>query len=159
MKNWDNILQDFEFYIKLERSMSENTSKAYVGDMKKFVEYLDLSGLQLLPHEVKAKDLTDFIGYIAEFGLSEKSQSRIISSLKSFYKYLIIEDILKKNPAELLETPRIGRKIPVVLSVAEIESLLNIIDVSTNLGHRNRAIIEVLYGCGLRVSELTNLRI
>ncbi len=159
MKNWENILQDFDFYIKLERGMSDNTSKAYVSDMQKFVDYLGISGLDLRPDHVKSKNLTDFIGYIAELGLSEKSQSRIISSIKAFYKYLIVEDIISVNPSELLETPRVGRKIPVVLSVAEIENMLKTIDVSDILGHRNRAIIEVLYGCGLRVSELINLKI
>ena len=159
MKNWENILTDFDFYIKLERSMSDNTSKAYVSDMSKFVEYLDIMELQVCPEKVESSHLTAFIAYIAEIGLSEKSQARIISSLKSFFRYLIIEDLVVKNPAELLEAPRIGRKIPEVLSVKEIEAIISSIDVSNQLGHRNRAIIEVMYGCGLRVSELTNLKI
>ncbi len=159
MKKWENILKDFEFYLKLERSMSENTSMAYISDINKFVEYLIINDLKLDPSNVKAEHLTSFIGYIAAFGLSDKTQSRIISSLKSFFKYLIIEDLITKNPTEFLETPRIGRKLPVVLSVNEIETLIKSIDVSNILGHRNRAIIEVLYGCGLRVSELINLKI
>ncbi len=159
MKTWEEFLKDFEFYIKVERNLSENTAKAYVSDLIKFVQFLELQNNKLLPHQIKSKNLIYFINYLAEFGLSEKSQSRIISSLKSFFKYLLVEGVIVDNPSDILEMPRIGRKIPVVLSVDEIELLLKTIDVSTSLGHRNRAIIEVLYGCGLRVSELINLKI
>ncbi|PLX08406.1 MAG: site-specific tyrosine recombinase XerD [Marinilabiliales bacterium] len=159
MKNWENILKDFEFYIKIERSMSDNTAKAYISDLNKFTQYLEIHEINLTPTQIKTKQLTDFINYVAELGLTDKSQSRLISSLKAFFKYLAIEDIIKENPSDLLETPRIGRKIPVVLSVEEIETILKAIDVSDYLGHRNRAIVEVLYGCGLRVSELINLKL
>lgn len=159
MKNWENILTDFDFYIKLERSMSENTAKAYLSDMNKFVQFLEIKGYDLQPNQIDLDHLKNFIEYIAEFGLTEKSQSRIISSIKAFFKYLVIEDIISKNPADLLEAPRIGVHIPVVLSVAEIENVLKAVDVSNFLGHRNRAIIEVLYSCGLRVSELVSLKI
>lgn len=158
-KNWQNIIKEFEVYLKLERSMSENTCFAYTQDVKKLVSFLDIKNLAVLPDEVKHRNLIDFIEYVAEIGLSDKSQSRIISSIKSFYKFLLIEELTDKDPSALLETPRLKRKIPVVLSVLEIESVLNAVDVSDMLGHRNRAIIEVLYGCGLRVSELINLKI
>ncbi|MBN2778971.1 MAG: site-specific tyrosine recombinase XerD [Bacteroidales bacterium] len=158
-KNWQNIIKEFEVYLKLERSMSVNTCFAYIQDLRKFVSFLEIKELEILPNQVKDRNLIDFIEYVAEIGLSDKSQSRIISSLKSFYKFLLIEELTDKDPSALLETPRLKRKIPVVLSVLEIESILNSIDVSDMLGHRNRAIIEVLYGCGLRVSELINLKI
>ena len=159
VKNWQNIIEEFEVYLKLERGMSVNTCFAYVQDLKKFVSFLEIKNLDVLPHQVKQKNLIDFIEYVAEIGLSDKSQSRIISSIKSFYKFLMIEELTDKDPSALLETPRLKRKIPVVLSVLEIERILSVVDVSDVLGHRNRAIIEVLYGCGLRVSELVNLKI
>lgn len=159
VKNWQNIIKEFEVYLKLERSMSVNTCFAYVQDLRKFVSFLEIKNLDILPHQVKQRNLIDFIEYVAEIGLSDKSQSRIISSIKSFYKFLMIEELTDKDPSALLETPRLKRKIPVVLSVLEIESILSVVDVSDVLGHRNRAIIEVLYGCGLRVSELINLKI
>jgi len=159
MNNWQNILRDFKFYIQLERGMSENTVDAYVSDINKFVAYLESIGNIIKPDQVELSYLRDFIEYIASLGLNEKSQARIISGLKSFFKYLIMEDIISRDPSKLLESPKTGRKLPVVLSVDEIVSMINAIDVSTSLGHRNRAIIEVLYGCGLRVSELAELKI
>ncbi len=159
MKNWENILNEYLFYLKLERSMSNNTCDAYLSDIKKLVQFFEIKGKQSGPQDVNCGDLSEFIAYVAELGLSSMSQSRIVSSLKSFFKYLILENIISENPSALLETPKIGRKLPVVLSLNEIENILVAIDVSNPLGHRNRAIIEVLYGCGLRVSELTNLRI
>jgi len=159
MRNWQNIINDFRMYLKLERSMSDNTCFAYVSDINKLVSYLEIHDINTLPDKITPDILTHFIEYIAEIGLSDKTQSRIISSVKAFYKYMIIEDLIDKDPSALIEAPKIGRKIPVVLSVAEIEKILLAIDVSIILGHRNRAIIEVLYGCGLRVSELINLKI
>ncbi len=159
MNNWQNILNDFHFYLKLERNMSENTISAYLSDIQKLSSFLAMKDLSTLPDEVNADQLREFIEFLAETGLNEKSQSRIISGLKSFFKYLLLEDLITIDPSKLLETPRTGRKLPVVLSIEEIENILTNIDVSTSLGHRNRAIIEVLYGCGLRVSELATLKI
>ncbi len=159
MNKWQNIVNDFHFYLKLERNMSENTVSAYVSDINKFSAFLEISHLDVMPSQVNLENLRAFIEFLAETGLNEKSQARIISGLKSFFKYLLIEDIITKDPSILLELPKTGRKLPVVLSIEEIESMLSSIDVSTSLGHRNRAIIEVLYGCGLRVSELASLRI
>lgn len=159
MNNWQNILKSYEFYLKLERSLSENTIIAYVSDISKLEAFLDINNKIRNPQNVKTEDLQEFLLFIVETGLNEKSQSRIISGLKSFFKYLIIEDIITEDPAELIETPRTGRKLPVVLSIEEIENILAAIDVSKPLGHRNRAIIEILYGCGLRVSECAELKI
>lgn len=159
MNNWQNILNEFQFYLKIERNMSENTVSAYFCDIQKFSAFLELKNYNVLPQDVTSDHLHEFIVFLAETGLNEKSQSRIISGLKSFFKYLILEDIIDKDPSILLETPKTGRKLPVVLSVEEIESIIRNIDVSAPLGHRNRAIIEVLYGCGLRVSELATLKI
>jgi integrase/recombinase XerD len=159
MNKWQNILNDFHFYLKLERNMSENTVSAYISDINKFSAFLEISHLNVMPSDVAIGHLRAFIEFLAETGLNEKSQARIISGLKSFFKYLLIEDTITEDPSILLELPKTGRKLPVVLSIEEIESILNSVDVSTSLGHRNRAIIEVLYGCGLRVSELASLRI
>lgn len=159
MNNWQNIIQDFKFYLKLERSMSDNTVDAYISDIEKFSAFQEIQGYNVLPQNVNEKQLHEFLEFLAEIGLNEKSQSRIISGLKSFFKYLILEDIITNDPTKMIESPKTGRKLPVVLSVEEIISMLNAIDVSTPLGHRNRAIIEVLYGCGLRVSELAGLKI
>ena len=139
--------------------MSDNTWLAYTGDVQKLAEFLDIRDYNIRPQDIKYEDLVEFIEYIAEIGLSDKTQSRIISALKSFYKYMQIEDLIKSDPTKLLETPRLGRRLPPVLTIDEIEKILKSIDVSNSLGHRNRAIIEVLYGCGLRVSELAELKI
>lgn len=156
---WEKIFNDYKFYIELERSLSENTSSAYLSDLQKLFSFFKMMDSNISPQDVKYENLVEFIEYIAKIGLSDKSQSRIISALKSFYKYLLIQDEITIDPTRLLETPRLGRKLPSVLSVNEIESILKAIDVSGQLGHRNRAIIEVLYGCGLRVSELAELKI
>jgi integrase/recombinase XerD len=157
--NWKNIIEDYKEYLDFERGLSDNTYYAYASDIKKLYDFLILKGYDFTPQKVSYKILTEFIIYIAEIGLSDKTQSRIISALKSFYKYMIIEELIDSDPTSLLETPKLGRKLPSVLSVEEIENILAAIDVSNPLGHRNRAIIEVLYGCGLRVSELAELKI
>ncbi len=159
MKIWQNILKDYEYYLKLERNMSENTCKAYISDMDKFISFLKYAEIKISPQEITREHLLRFIDYIVELGLSDKTQSRFISALKSFFKYIVLEDLRKDDPSDLVEMPKLGRKLPEVLSVSEIEEILKSIDVSNIYGHRNRAIIEVLYGCGLRVSELVNLKI
>ena len=157
--SWGKILKNYENYMLLERSMSDNTNVSYLSDLKKLIQYLDIQNIEILPQDIKSKELIEFIDFIAEIGLSDKTQARIISAIKSFYKFLIMEDIISINPTVSLEIPRLGRKLPTVLSVEEIEKIIKSIDVSFSLGHRNRAIIEVLYGCGLRVTELTELKI
>lgn len=159
MKNWSNIIIDFKNYLILERNMSDNTINAYISDVNKLVSFLEMQDTMLLPEDVNYDTLRDFITFIAQIGLDANSQSRIISGLRNFFKYLIIEDLISIDPTKNLETPRLGRRLPVVLSVNEIDKMISVIDLSTKLGHRNRAIIEVLYSCGLRVSELAELKI
>lgn len=145
--------------MQLEKSLSPHSIEAYLRDVHKLVQYFDIYDPKKSVTAVSLKDLEQFIIWINELGLEEQSQARIISGLKSFFKYLLLEDIISANPADLLQGPKLKRKLPDTLSVAEINLLLNVIDMSTPEGQRNRAIIEVLYGCGLRVSEAVNLQI
>lgn len=160
MNNWENIIADYKNYLKVEKNLSENTIVSYLNDIYKLYNFLKSQNINIPPDEINYKILSDFVEYISEEKtLNAKSQSRIISGIRSFYKYLIVEDIITNDPTSLLEMPKIGRKLPTVLSVEEIEKIISSIDVSDILGHRNRAIIEVLYGCGLRVSECAELKI
>jgi len=143
----------------LERSLSPNTIEAYLNDVQKFVRYLEIENLQALPLQVRREDLEKFILWVNRLGLEANSQARLISGLRAFYKFLLIEDMIDDDPTELLEGPRLRRKVPEVLSVHEIQAMLAAIDLSEPLGVRNRAMLEVLYACGLRVSELVNLKI
>lgn len=157
--NWQSALDSFSAYLLLERSLSRNTIEAYLNDVKKFVQYLELENLQIPPLAVRQGDLEKFILWINKLGLEASSQARLISGLRAFYKFLLVEDLSDEDPSELLEGPRLRRKMPEVLSVHEIQAMLSVIDLSDPLGARNRAIVEVLYACGLRVSELVNLKI
>ena len=155
--SWEKSIIEFKSYLKIERSLSDNTIDSYLRDVRKlsdFSQEKNLNELQITRTEVK-----EFIAVINKEGISARSQSRIISGIKAFYKYLILEDYLKVNPTELIESPKIGMKLPDTLSVIEIDSLISAIDLSHPQGERNRAILEVLYSCGLRVSELTNLKL
>jgi len=156
---WSNALISFRAYLLLERAMSAHTMDAYLSDVGKFVQYLEMKGLPIGPLAVETTHLQDFILWIGELGLEASSQARLISGLKAFYKFLMVEDLLDRNPASLLDSPSLRRKIPEVLSYEEIRLMLDGIDLSDPLGVRNRAILEVLYACGLRVSELTELKI
>ncbi len=157
--DWDSAIKGFKSYLMLERSLSANSIEAYIRDVYKLVEYLQISELDISPVDIKFNDLRDFIIWINGLGVAQRSQARIISGIRAFYKYLMMEDIIDDDPTELMEGPKIGRKIPDVLNYEEIDAILNAIDLSTGQGHRNKAIIETLYACGLRVSELINLRI
>jgi integrase/recombinase XerD len=157
--NWSAAIQSFRDYLLLERSMSHHTIEAYLNDVSKFVQWLELEGRTLPPLAVKADDLTQFILWANRLGLEASTQARLISGLRAFYKYLLVEDMLDDDPTELLESPRMRRKIPEVLSVYEVQALLNAVDLSDPQGQRNRAILEMLYACGLRVSELVNLKL
>ncbi|MBK8192864.1 MAG: site-specific tyrosine recombinase XerD [Lewinellaceae bacterium] len=157
--NWPNALDAFRAYMLLERSFSPNTIEAYLNDVGRFVRYLELENRQVPPLAVRQKDLADFILWINRLGLEASSQARLISGLRAFYKFLLVEDMIDDDPTELLDSPRLRRHIPEVLSVHEIQSMLALIDLSEPLGVRNRAMVEVLYACGLRVSELINLRV
>ncbi len=156
---WQSYIKGFKAFLQLERSLSVNSIEAYIHDIEKFVQYLDCQKLNITPEKIELKHLQDFLKWINELGMGARSQSRIISGIKAFYKYLLLEDIIKVNPTELLESPRIGRKLPDTLSIEEINKLIEAIDLSKPEGVRNKAILETLYGCGLRVSELTGLKI
>lgn len=156
---WQSYINGFRNYLQLEKSLSANSVEAYLHDIRKLTEYLELNESDIKPEEVQIIDLKAFIKWINELGLSARSQARIVSGIKTFYKYLLLEDLIKKNPAELLEAPRIGRKLPETLNIHEIEKLIEAIDLSKPEGERNKAMLETLYSCGLRVSELCNLQI
>jgi integrase/recombinase XerD len=156
---WENYIKGFKAYLKLEKSLSGNSINAYLHDIEKLFRYFEISNIKIKPEKVTLSHLQDFIKYINETGLSATSQARIISGLKSFYKYLLLEDVIKQSPAEMLEAPKTGRKLPDTLSVDDINRLIDAIDLSKPEGTRNKAMLETLYGCGLRVSELINLKI
>jgi integrase/recombinase XerD len=157
--NWEEAILEFKNYLKIERSLSENSVEAYENDLTKLKHFFESMGRKTAPESVDHKDLQDFLVWINEFGISARSQSRILSGLRTFYKYLLIEDLIEIDPTALIESPKIGRKLPIVLSVEEIDSLLAAIDMSKPEGRRNKAILETLYSCGLRVTELVELRL
>jgi len=159
VESWAYYIKEFENYLRLERSLSLNSVTAYTQDVKKLSEFMDLSGSELSPLEVESHHLIDFIEYLNELGMTPYSQARIISGIKSFYTYLLYEQFIDKDPTVLLEGPKLGRKLPDVLNVEEIDQLFETIDHSSPEGQRNRAILETLYSSGLRVSELTDLRL
>ena len=151
--NWDSLIKSFSTYLRLERSLSTNTIESYSNDLNKLSDFLTPKSISAT--KVRLNDLKDFITSISEI-LSETSQSRIISAIKSFYKFLLIENLIQTDPSENLVSPKIGRKLPNILTIEEINLIINSVE-SNNVGIRNKAIIEIIYGCGLRVSELTNL--
>lgn len=155
---WKALISDFEIYLKLEKSLSDNTIESYVRDMHRFLEFLSIGFKTIHPDELTLQHFNKYFIWLGELGIASRSQARMISSIKSFFKYLVIEEIISNNPTELLETPQMSRKLPEVLSVEEIDKLEAAIDLSISEGQRNKAIIETLYSCGLRVSELITLR-
>lgn len=155
---WAITIEGFRQYLLLERSLSANTIAAYIRDFSKLKEYFEIQGIEVNPTQVTQDQLQSFIQWIGQLGLAARSQARLVSSLKAFYKYLLLEDLIDQSPAELIEGPKLGMYLPEVLTFTEIEKILNAIDLSHPQGHRNRAILETLYACGLRVSELTDLR-
>ena len=159
MVTWQTSINDFKFFLRLEKSLSENSIQAYIHDIEKFVQFLNFFNYNISPVEVTFAHIKEFINWVNELCMSPRSQARILSGIRAFYKYLLLEDIIDTDPVALIEIPRIGKKLPVVLTVQEIDDLINAIDLSTETGQRNRAIIETLYSCGLRVSELVNLKI
>jgi integrase/recombinase XerD len=156
MSNWERYIKDFVSYLKIEKGLAENSILAYQHDVDKLKEFA--SGSSRLPDQLKYDDLKQFLSTLYDLGLSARSQARIISGIKQFYGFLLLENLIKEDPSELLEQPKLGRKLPEVLTIEEIDSLLEAIDLSKNEGHRNRAMLETLYSCGLRVSELVGLR-
>ncbi|MCM4151288.1 site-specific tyrosine recombinase XerD [Arenibacter sp. N53] len=156
--NWKQALHDFQHYLNLERGLSKNSISNYVLDVEKLILFLEKHQLADTPLQIKKETIQQFIYELAK-QVNPRSQSRIISGLKSFFNYLVFEDYRKDNPMELIESPKIGRKLPDTLSEGEINDLIGAIDLSKPEGERNRAILETLYGCGLRVSELLGLRL
>ncbi len=155
--NWDSYIKQFTNYMKLERSLSANSIEAYKRDVEKLNQYLEMNA-PVSPMKVNAKHLRGFIEYINELGMSAYSQARILSGIKAFYKFLMTEELIENDPTSLIEGPKLGRKLPDTLDYPEIVKLLEAIDMSKPEGARNRAMLEVLYSSGLRVSELVELR-
>ena len=156
---WEPYKKGFKAYLQLERSLAGNSIEAYLGDIEKLTTFLLEKGFKKGPEEISLKDLQQFIQWIAELGMTPSSQSRIISGIRTFYKYCLLEDIIKTDPTALLETPKLKRALPDVLSFEEIESIIAQVDLSSPEGARNKAILETMYSCGLRVSEVVNLKI
>lgn len=156
---WDAYKKGFKAYLQLERSLSDNSVEAYLRDIEKLTQYLQEKGTAQTPAQVELKDLQQFIQWIAQLGMTDTSQARIISGIKSFYRYCLLEHIATIDPSSLLEAPKLKRALPDVLSFEEIEQIIDTIDRSKPEGERNKAILETMYSCGLRVSEVVNLRI
>ncbi len=156
---WEEAKKGYENYLKLEKSLSPNSIAAYINDINKLIHFLDNSFNSIAPDEVKLRHLKSFVELLNEKGVSPRTQARTISGIKSFYKYLLIEDKITSDPTALLESPKIGRKLPDILSMEEVDDLINGIDIEKPEGQRNKAMLETLYSCGLRVSELVGLKI
>lgn len=157
--NWTTTLQNFSHYLRLERALSANSIMAYLRDVTKLFQYLEMMAIEVEPTQVTDVQLQQFVNYLAGLGIESSSQARIISGLKTFYKYLLMEDVIQEDPTALLDAPKLTRRIPKVLSYDEVQQIIEAIDLSEPQGTRNRAMIETLYACGLRVSELTDLRL
>ena len=155
---WTPALKDFEHYLKIERGLSQNTVNSYRLDVQKLMQYLEVHKMPLSPLKIKTEAIQQFLYELAK-NSNGRTQSRVISGLRSFFDYLVFENYRNSNPLEQIEAPKIGRKLPDTLSLKEIDKMVAAIDLSKPLGERNRAIIETLYSCGLRVSELTHLKI
>ncbi|WP_297333281.1 site-specific tyrosine recombinase [Flavobacterium sp.] len=158
MKNWDKYINDYKSYLRIERGLSVNSVANYIFDIKRLLQYLTQFNIEVSPLQVSEDIIQQFVYHIAA-ELNPRSRARVISGLKSFFNYLVFEDYRKTSPMELIEVPKIGRKLPDTLSTQEIDNLIAAIDLSTNEGERNRAMLELLYSCGLRVSELVTLKI
>lgn len=156
--NWQTYIKSFQSYLKIERGLSRNTIENYSFDLERLCSFLEVNKIDISPIKIQEETVQQFIYAVAN-EVNARSQARIISGLKSFFSYLIFEDYRNDNPLELIETPRTGRKLPDTLAIEEIDNLINAIKLDTNEGERNRAMLETLYGCGLRVSELVELKI
>ncbi|MFZ4521534.1 MAG: site-specific tyrosine recombinase XerD [Bacteroidales bacterium] len=159
MSTWNSYIHGFKTYLQLEKSLSGNSVDAYLHDVTKVTQFLDMQGLTLGPESVTLHHLQQFLEWIAGLGMTARSQARVISGLRAFYSYLLLENMVQQDPTELLDSPKLGLKLPVTLSLAEIDQLIGKLDLSKPEGKRNKAMLETLYGCGLRVSELINLKI
>jgi integrase/recombinase XerD len=155
---WADALKDYKYYLNLERGLSKNSVESYSLDIIKLIRFLENNNIKESPISINSKTIKEFIYQVAKV-INERSQARLISGLKSFFNYLLFEDYRNDNPLELIESPKTGRKLPDTLSLKDIDKLSSAVDLSKPEGERNRAIIETLYGCGLRASELTNLKL
>jgi integrase/recombinase XerD len=156
---WDAYKKGYKAWLQLEKSLSEHSVAAYLADLEKLTQFLELTNKSLSPEKIKLDDLQEFAAWIHELGMSATSQARIISGIRSFFGYSLSEQLVESDPTELLEAPKTRRKLPDTLSIEEIDNIIAAIDLSTPEGTRNKAIIETMYSCGLRVSELVNLKI
>jgi len=156
---WQQSINEFVAYLRIEKSLSSNTIKAYINDLNKLQAYLQTIGSAATPQEVTSAMLSDFLVYEGGQGIQARSQSRMLSGIRAFYKYLLMDNLIDADPTRLVDYPKIGRKLPDVLTVQEIDELLGAIDLSLPEGRRNKAMLETLYSCGLRVSELVKLRL
>ena len=152
--SWENSIKEFKYYLKVERSLADNSVNAYIRDIRKLADFC--SKIKVDELNISVNEIREFIADLNSKNISARSQARIISGVKAFFKYLIIEDYITNDPTMLIENPKIGLKLPEVLSVGEIELIISSIDLSNKQGERNRAILETLYSCGLRVTELIN---
>lgn len=155
--DWHAAREGFVNYLKLERSMAMHSVDAYLRDLDKLQHYAESKNPMLSPEAIQMDDVEDFLSWLQQFGLEERSQARILSGIKAFYKYLLIEELIQINPTELIEGPKLKRNLPDVLHIEEIEAIFSAVDLSKDFGHRDKAILETLYSCGLRVSELVEL--
>ncbi|MCC8088947.1 MAG: site-specific tyrosine recombinase XerD [Rikenellaceae bacterium] len=158
MEQWEEYIKEYYAYLKLEKNLSDNTVSAYIRDIKRFREYNGISG-EVTPESVERSHIEEFLANLYDQGVNRSTQARILSGINSFFIFLLINDKISALPTELVDHPKIGRRLPDVLSYPEVSALLEAIDLSHPQGHRNRAILEILYSCGLRVSELTELRV
>jgi integrase/recombinase XerD len=156
---WNITVKQFEQYLRLEKSLSGNSVEAYLRDVRKLTDFLELRGLQVAPENITPTILRDFLEWVNELGMTVHSQARTLSGIRAYYKFLIMEDMLTADPTETIEAPKLDRKLPDTLNFHEIEQLLAAIDLSTPEGTRNRAMLETLYSSGLRVSELLDLKL
>jgi integrase/recombinase XerD len=157
--NWEICIRQFETYLQLEKSLSGNSVEAYLRDIRKLPQYLEVAGLNAGPQQVEPKMIQGFLEWVNELGMTAPSQARTLSGIKAFFKFMIMEDLIHADPTDTIEGPKLRRKLPDTLHFAEIEQLFGAIDVSTPEGTRNRAMLETLYSSGLRVSELVELRL
>ncbi|MGV3658132.1 MAG: tyrosine recombinase, partial [Chitinophagaceae bacterium] len=156
---WEPYKKGFKAFLQLERSLSDNSIQAYLADIEKLTQFLVLHNIPKTPAQIELSDLQSFVQWVAELGMTQASQARIISGIRAFYKFCLLEDISTTDPTTLLEAPKLKRQLPDTLAFEEIETLINQVDLSTPEGQRNKAILETLYSCGLRVSEVVNLKL
>lgn len=156
---WEASVKEFKAYLKLEKSLSVHSVDAYLHDINLFIRFLESKNYTVSPESVERQQLAEFVHFLHDMGMNDRSQARIISGIRAFYKFLLMEDLIDTDPSQLLELPKLSRKLPDTLNIDEVNAIINCIDLSTPEGVRNRAMLETLYSCGLRVSELVELKI